>query len=51
MVEYGIDDFSGGEIGDTIGYYCPECGQSISSEIYDKVINEWEKPTKEVKND
>lgn len=51
LVEYGIDDFSGGEIGDTFGYYCPECGLSVSKEIYNKVIDEWEKPTKEVKND
>ena len=49
IVEYSIDDLSDGEIGNTIDYYCPECGQSISSEIYGKVINEWEKPVKEVK--
>ena len=29
------------KIEETIGYYCPECGESISSEVYDEVINEW----------
>ena len=51
VVEYSINNFSNGEVEETIGYYCPECGQSISSEIYDEVINEWEEPTKELKND
>lgn len=50
-VEYGLDDFAEGTIGDTIENYCPECGETISNEQYDKVMEEWEKPTKEVKND
>lgn len=31
---------SGGEVGDFIEYYCPECGQTISDNYYDQVFYE-----------